>query len=256
MEFIIISIFPQLVEEVFAWGILRRAAEAGKLAYRLVDPRAFADDAHRSVDDLPYGGGPGMVMRCDPVFRAMDALAEEGALKPKRRFVYLTPKGRLLDFELAKELAGYEQLVLLSGRYEGVDQRIIDTFADNEVSIGDFVLSGGELAAMVLMDAVARLIPGVVGDAESTAQDSFAQGLLDHPHYTRPAEYRGLTVPEVLLSGNHAAIAKWRRELAEKLTRERRPDLWRGYRGRFGGENTAGNGNHSSPGSPPSPYQG
>ena len=232
MEFIIISIFPQLVQQVFDWGILRRAVDSGLVSHRIIDPRDFTEDTHRSVDDVAYGGRPGMVMKCEPIFRAMDALQREGALKDHRRFIFLTPKGRLLDFALASELAGCDQLVLLSGRYEGVDQRIIDTFADEEVSIGDYVLSGGELATMVLVDVVARLLPGVVGHSEATIQDSFATGLLDHPQYTRPAEFRGMKVPEVLLSGNHAEIERWRREMAERLTRERRPDLWAKYRKR------------------------
>ncbi|OGK08251.1 MAG: tRNA (guanosine(37)-N1)-methyltransferase TrmD [Candidatus Riflebacteria bacterium RBG_13_59_9] len=229
MEFVIITIFPQFVEQVFSWGILRRAVESGKVSYRLVDPREFATDKHKSVDDVAYGGRPGMVMMCEPIFRAMEALAAEGALRPNRRFIHLTPTGRLLDWELAKELAGNDQLVLLVGRYEGIDQRVIEAFADEEISLGDYVLSGGELAAMVLVDAIARFVPEVVGNEQSVIQDSFSSGLLDHVHYTRPAEFRGMKVPEVLLSGNHAEIEKWRREQAEQLTRQRRPDLWERY---------------------------
>ena len=229
MEFVVITIFPQFVEQVFSWGILRRAVESGKVSYRLVDPRAFTDDRHKSVDDVAYGGRPGMVMLCEPIFKAMDALAEQGALKEERRFVHLTPAGRLLTSELARELAKQQQLILLAGRYEGIDQRVVDAFADDEISVGDYVLSGGELAAMVLIDAVARFIPQVVGDERSVAQDSFADGLLDHPHYTRPPEFRGMKVPPVLLSGHHAEIEKWRREQAEQLTRQRRPDLWQRY---------------------------
>ena len=229
VEFVVITIFPQFVEQVFSWGILRRAVESGKVSYRLVDPRAFTDDRHKSVDDVAYGGRPGMVMLCEPIFKAMDALAEQGALKEERRFVHLTPAGRLLTSELARELAKQQQLILLAGRYEGIDQRVVDAFADDEISVGDYVLSGGELAAMVLIDAVARFIPQVVGDERSVAQDSFADGLLDHPHYTRPPEFRGMKVPPVLLSGHHAEIEKWRREQAEQLTRQRRPDLWQRY---------------------------
>jgi len=231
VEFVVITIFPEFVEQVFSWGILRRAVESGKVSYRLVDPRDFTDDRHKSVDDVAYGGRPGMVMMCEPIFRAMDALAAEGALKEVRRFIHLTPTGRLLNWEVAEELAAQEQLVLLVGRYEGIDQRVIDTFADEEISVGDYVLSGGELAAMVLIDAVSRFVPEVVGNERSVAQDSFACGLLDHPHYTRPAEFRGMPVPEVLLSGHHAEIEKWRRQQAEQLTRRRRPDLWRRYVG-------------------------
>jgi len=226
VEFVIITIFPELVEQVFKWGILRRAVEAGKLSYRLVDPREFTADKHKSIDDVAYGGRPGMVMMCEPIFKAMEALEAEGALKERRRFIHLTPTGRLLNWEIAEDLAGNDQLILLVGRYEGIDQRVIDTFADEEISIGDYVLSGGELAAMVLTDAVARFIPEVVGNERSVAQDSFSTGLLDHPHYTRPADFEGMEVPEVLLSGNHAEIEKWRREQSEQLTRSKRPDLW------------------------------
>lgn len=227
MEFVVITIFPQLVEQVFAHGILRRAVESGRVAYRLVDPRDYTTDRHRTVDDVAYGGRPGMVMMCEPIFAAMESLEAQGALKDSRRFVYLTPAGRVLDAELAQHLAGNEQIILLAGRYEGVDQRVIDAFAQEQVSIGDYVISGGELAAMVLMDAVARFIPGVVGDERSVQQDSFSAGILDHPHYTRPADFRGMNVPDVLLSGNHAEIEKWRREQSEQITKRNRPDLWR-----------------------------
>jgi tRNA (guanine37-N1)-methyltransferase len=236
VEFVIITIFPKFVEQVFKWGILRRAVEAGTLSYRLVDPREFTSDKHKSIDDVAYGGRPGMVMMCEPIFKAMEALESEGALKDRRRFVHLAPTGRLLNWEIAENLAGNDQLILLAGRYEGIDQRVIDTFADDEISVGDYVLSGGELAAMVLVDAVARFIPEVVGDERSVVQDSFSTGLLDHPHYTRPAEFRGMAVPEVLLSGNHAEIEKWRREQAEQLTRRKRPDLWQRRDSRKSGE--------------------
>jgi tRNA (guanine37-N1)-methyltransferase len=227
VEFVVITIFPELVEQVFAHGILRRAVESERVSYRLVDPRDYAADKHRTVDDVAYGGRPGMVMMCEPIFAAMESLEAQGSLKDSRCFVYLTPAGRVLDAALAEQLAGNEQIILLAGRYEGVDQRVIDTFAQEQVSIGDYVISGGELAAMVLIDAVARFIPGVVGDERSVQQDSFSAGLLDHPHYTRPADFRGMKVPEVLLSGNHAEIEKWRREQAEQLTKRNRPDLWR-----------------------------
>ncbi len=227
MEFVVITIFPELVEQVFAHGILRRAVESGRVTYRLVDPRDYTTDRHRTVDDVAYGGRPGMVMMCEPIFAAMESLEAQGSLAPSRRFVYLTPAGRVLDAQLAQELSGNEQLILLAGRYEGVDQRVIDAFAQEQVSIGDYVISGGELAAMVFMDAVARFIPGVVGDGRSVQQDSFNAGLLDHPHYTRPADFRGMKVPDVLLSGNHAEIEKWRREQSEQITKRNRPDLWR-----------------------------
>jgi tRNA (guanine37-N1)-methyltransferase len=227
VEFVVITIFPELVEQVFACGILRRAVESGRVSFRLVDPRDYTADKHRTVDYVAYGGRPGMVMMCEPIFAAMEALEAHGTLHARRRFVYLTPAGRVFDAALAEELAGYGQIILLAGRYEGVDQRVIDAFAQEQVSIGDYVISGGELAAMVLIDAVARFIPGVVGDERSVQQDSFSAGILDHPHYTRPADFRGMKAPEVLLSGNHAEIEKWRREQAEQLTRRNRPDLWR-----------------------------
>ncbi len=226
VEFVVITIFPEFVEQVFKWGILRRAVETGKVSYRLVDPREFTANKHKSIDDVAYGGRPGMVMMCEPIFLAMEALKAQDVLKESRRFIHLTPTGRLFNWEIAEQLAGNDQLILLVGRYEGVDQRVIDTFADDEISIGDYVLSGGELAAMVLTDAVARFIPEVVGNERSVAQDSFSTGLLDHPHYTRPADFKGMKAPEVLLSGNHAEIEKWRREQAEQLTRRKRPDLW------------------------------
>lgn len=237
VEFIVITIFPEFVKQVFKWGILRRAVEAGKVSYQLVDPREFTTDKHKSIDDVAYGGRPGMVMMCEPIFQAMEALETGGALKEKRRFIHLTPTGRLLNWEIAEELAGNDQLILLVGRYEGIDQRVIDRFADDEISVGDYVLSGGELAAMILVDAVARFVPEVVGNERSIAQDSFSTGLLDHPHYTRPADFKGMEVPEVLLSGNHAEIEKWRSEQAEQLTRRKRPDLWERYiSGKSGGD--------------------
>lgn len=229
MEFIVLSIFPELVEAVFKFGIIRRAVEAGKLTYRLVNPREYATDKHRMVDDVAYGGKPGMVMKPEPVFNAYDALKEQGALKDNRLFIYLTPRGKLLTHELAERLAKYDQLILLCGRYEGVDERIVDALVDEEISIGDYVLSGAELAAMVVIDVVSRLLPGVVGNERSVKEDSFATGLLDYPHYTRPREYRGMRVPDVLLSGDHKAIIEWRIQQAERLTRERRPDLWEKY---------------------------
>ncbi len=235
VNFIIITIFPDLVEQVFKYGIVRRAVSAGSISYRLVNPRDYATDKHRSVDDVAYGGRPGMVMKPEPIFSAYDALSVEGALLNNRRFIHMTPRGRLLNHELAKELSTCDQLILLSGRYEGIDERVISTLVDMEISIGDYVLSGGELPAMVLIDAVARLIRGVVGYERSVVEDSFVNYLLDHPHYTRPAEYRGMKVPQILLTGNHEEIAKWRRLKAEEITKERRPDLWEKYLKRFKG---------------------
>ena len=191
------------------------------LDVRVHDLRDFADDAHRSVDDAPFGGGPGMVMRADVWFRAVESLDPD-----RGRAMLLSPAGRRLDQALVRELAAEPHLTLLCGRYEGVDERVVEGLPAEEVSIGDYVLSGGELPALVLIEAVTRLVPGVIGREESHERDSFSEpGLLDHPHYTRPREFRGMAVPEVLLSGNHAEIERWRREAAERKTRRNRPDL-------------------------------
>ena len=222
MVFHVLTIFPEFVASVFEYGVLRRAVDAGLISHNIVDLRDFTDDRHRTTDDAPFGGGPGMVMLCDPVFRAVDALR---TAEPSLPLYYLSPAGRTFNHETAVELAGNGSMILLCGRYEGIDQRIIDELVDDEISIGDFVLSGGEPAAICLIDAVARQIPGVLGNEESTAPESFASGLLDWPHYTRPEVYRGLSVPQVLLSGHHANVARWRSDQALLLTYERRPDL-------------------------------
>ncbi len=201
----------------------------GKLSYRIVNPRDYALDKHKSVDDVAYGGRPGMVMKPEPIFNAYEALQAEGSIRQNKHFIYLSPRGTLLTHEVALRLSKFDQLILLCGRYEGVDERVVETLVDEEISIGDYVLSGGEPAAMVLVDAVSRLIPDVVGNERSILEDSFANYLLDHPHYTRPAEFRGMKVPEVLLSGNHQQIAKWRRQKAEEVTAVRRQDLWEKY---------------------------
>ncbi|HXF66907.1 MAG TPA: tRNA (guanosine(37)-N1)-methyltransferase TrmD [Burkholderiales bacterium] len=226
-QFDVISLFPQMFEAVTAWGVTGRARERG--LYRLVlwNPRDFAENAHRTVDDRPYGGGPGMVMMAQPLEKTIRAARarQASAGVARTRVVYLSPQGRLLDHRLVMEFAAEAGLVLLAGRYEGVDERLIGRQVDDEVSIGDYVLSGGELAAMVVMDAVVRQLPGALGDAESAGQDSFANGLLDCPHYTRPEVYEGEPVPAVLLSGNHAEIARWRLKQALGRTWRRRPDL-------------------------------
>jgi tRNA (guanine37-N1)-methyltransferase len=231
MRIDIVTIFPAMVEQPLAAGILGRAIERGTLKLAVHDLRAFTTDRHHVVDDVPYGGGPGMVMKPEPLFRALDAI-ERGGTNP--HVVLTSPQGIRFTEAVAERLSGYEHLVLLCGRYEGVDERV-KARVDEEVSIGDYVLSGGELAALVIVDAVARLIPGVVGDERSVTEDSFNRGLLDFPHYTRPAEVvasasdggagEPLTVPEVLLSGNHAAIRRWRKRQAVARTLSRRPDL-------------------------------
>ena len=227
LQFDVITLFPHMFDALAEAGVIGRAREKG--IYQLVawNPRDFAQNAHRTVDDRPYGGGPGMVMMPEPLGKAVAAARQRqrsaGVKEP--RVIHLTPQGRLLDHALVRELAGQQGLVLLAGRYEGVDERVMSRAVDAEISIGDYVLSGGELAAMVVIDSVVRQLPGVLGDAESATQDSFVNGLLDCPHYTRPEAYEGQTVPAVLLSGNHAEIGRWRLKQALGRTWQRRPDL-------------------------------
>ncbi len=227
LQFDVVTLFPAMFDAVTELGVTGRARERG--LYQLVawNPRDFAVNAHRTVDDRPYGGGPGMVMMAEPLGKALRAACQrqKSAGVEKPRVLHLTPQGRLLDHAKVIELAREPGLVLLAGRYEGVDERLIEREIVEEVSIGDYVLSGGELAAMVLMDSVVRQLPGALGDAESASQDSFVNGLLDCPHYTRPEVYEGESVPAVLLSGNHAAIARWRLKQALGHTWQRRPEL-------------------------------
>lgn len=215
----VFSIFPEYLEGPLGVSLLGRARDAGLLDVRLHDPRDFATDRHRSVDDAPAGGGPGMVMTPEPLFAAVEAA------DPPRPLYLLAASGRILDHELAAELVEGGGFSLICGRYEGVDQRVADHLCDGELSIGDFVLNGGEAAALVVIEAVARLVPGVLGNEASATEESFAAGLLEHPQYTRPAEFRGWEVPDVLRSGDHARIARWRRAQALRRTAERRPDL-------------------------------
>ena len=222
----LVTIFPEMFAALTDYGISGRAVKDGLLEVRCWNPRDFTSDRHRTVDDRPYGGGPGMVMLAEPLFQALSAArawAEEDGTAA--RSIYLSPQGRQMDQGGVEELSQAGNLVLLAGRYEGVDERIIDMLIDQEWSIGDYVLSGGELAAMVMVDAITRLIPGALGHDQSAVEDSFAQGLLDCPHFTRPEEYRGQRVPEVLLSGNHARIRRWRLKQALVRTQQRRPDL-------------------------------
>ena len=224
MRFDIVSLFPEFVAQLASHGVVGRAGERGLLSIHGWNPRDHAEGNYRRVDDRPFGGGPGMVMLVDPLRAAIDAA--RAADPAPARVVYLSPQGRRLDQRKVRELAALPRLVLLCGRYEGVDERLLQAEVDEEVSIGDYVLSGGELAAAVLVDAVARLLDGALNDAESAVQDSFeGDGLLDCPHYTRPVQHALGTVPEVLLSGNHAEIARWRREQALGRTWLRRPDL-------------------------------
>ncbi len=224
----VVTLFPEFVKQVTEWGVTGRAVERGLLELQCWSPRDYALDKHRTVDDRPYGGGPGMVMKVEPLLAAITAA--RAATRPGARVIYLSPQGEKLTQPLARELATQSGCILLCGRYEGLDERLIEQEVDLELSIGDYVLSGGELAAMVLIDAVTRLIPGVLGDAESAEQDSFMAGLLDHPHYTRPELLKrgvdeGQPVPPVLLSGDHAVIARWRLKQALGRTWLRRPDL-------------------------------
>jgi tRNA (guanine37-N1)-methyltransferase len=222
----VVTLFPELVQALTEYGIPRRAAERGLLQLETWNPRDFTRDRHRTVDDRPYGGGPGMVMLVEPLRDAIRA-ARQAAGEPAP-VIYLSPQGRRLDQAGVRELAQRPRLILVAGRYEGIDERLIEAEIDEEWSIGDYVLSGGELAAMVLVDAVTRLLPGALGDADSAGQDSFTEQLLDYPHYTRPEEVDGRRVPEVLLGGNHAEIERWRRQQALGRTWERRPDLLEG----------------------------
>ncbi len=216
----ILTLFPEMFPGPLGHSLAGRALGAGLWTVDAANIRDFATDRHRSVDDTPFGGGAGMVMRPDVVDAALASVADD------RPLIYLTPRGRPFGQEDAKRLAGGPGVVLLCGRYEGIDQRVIEACGCDEVSVGDYVLSGGELAAMVVLDAVVRLLPGVMGAAQSAEEESFSEPLLEYPHYTRPAEWQGRCVPGVLLSGDHAAIAAWRRAEAERITRLRRPDLW------------------------------
>jgi tRNA (guanine37-N1)-methyltransferase len=216
----ILTLFPAIAAAPLAESMMKRAQARGLATIRTHNLRDWATDKHRTTDDMPYGGGQGMVLKCEPIFAAIEALRT-----PESRVLYMSPAGRRFDQRAAMEFSGMPHLILLCGHYEGVDQRAIDTLVDEEISIGDYVLTNGALAAAVFTDAVVRLIPGVLGDEQSAADDSFASGLLEFPHYTRPVEFRDLRVPDVLLSGNHGEIAKWRREQAIEKTRKIRPDL-------------------------------
>lgn len=218
----VVTLFPELVESAANVSLLGRAIEQGILSVHCTNPRDFATDRHRTVDDAPFGGGAGMVMKCEPLFAAVESLREVNSLE---RVILLSPRGQRLTQAKVRELAQAKDLVLICARYEGVDERVSQALVTEEISIGDYVLSGGELPALVLIEAMSRMLPGVVGDWESVETDSFYNGLLGYPQYTRPAEFRGMEVPAVLREGNHALIAKWRQDEALRLTRERRPDL-------------------------------
>ncbi len=224
MNIDILTLFPEMFAPVLGASMLGRASEKGILNINAVNIRDFATNKHRKTDDTPFGGGAGMVMMAQPIF---DALRSVGA--ENKRIIYMSPRGRRLDGELARSLAQEEDLVFLCGHYEGIDERIIDYWHPEEVSIGDYILTGGELAAMVVIDATARLIPEVLGNNDSIMEESVYSGLIEYPQYTKPREYEGMGVPEVLLSGNHKAIAQWQLEKGCEITKERRPDLWEAY---------------------------
>ena len=219
----VLTLFPEVFGPVLASSMLGIAARKGAVSYHLHDIRDYSRDKHHKVDDRPYGGGPGMVLRCEPVFRAWEAVRQMD-VRPGR-LLLLTPQGQHFDQHMARDFVCSDRLILLCGHYEGFDERIRIGLPVEEVSIGDYVLSGGEIAAMVVVDGVVRLVPGVLGDEESAAEESFSEGLLDHPQYTRPQEFRGMRVPEVLLSGNHAEVECWRKTQALKRTRRRRTDM-------------------------------
>lgn len=226
MRIDILTIFPQMFEVPFGFGIFKRAIYNGLVIINPVNIRDFTHDKHHTTDDYPYGGGAGMVMKPEPIFEAVESI--KGNVEDKEAelpIILLTPQGRLFTHKIARELAKHPRIVLICGHYEGVDERVVENLATDTISIGDYVLTGGELPAMVVADAVLRLVPGVLGSEESPLEDSHASGLLEYPQYTRPADYRGLKVPDILLSGNHAQIAKWRREQIIKRTLEKRPEL-------------------------------
>ncbi len=223
MRFHVITLMPEMFDALKDQGVVGRAMERGLAELRLWNPRNYTTDLHRTVDDRPYGGGPGMVMKYEPLQAAIE---DARSAVPNARVIYLSPQGRRFNQDVARGMAGDGQaMILIAGRYEGIDERIVERYVDEEWSIGDYVLSGGELPAMVMLDAIIRLLPGVLGAAESAEQDSFMDGLLDCPHYTRPERVDGMSVPDVLQSGNHAAIRRWRLQQALRRTLKRRPDL-------------------------------
>lgn len=224
MRFTAITLFPEMFEATKQYGVVGRAIKDKKITLDCINPRDFTQDKHRSVDDRPYGGGPGMLMTIEPLSASLKSIID-ASIDERSKVVYLSPQGRKLDQSLVKELSQQQHLILISGRYEGVDQRFIDESVDMEISLGDFVLSGGEIASLAIIDTIARQIDGVLGHSESVIEDSFEDGLLDHPHYTRPEMYKDKKVPAVLLSGNHKEIDRWRLKQRLGITWQKRPDL-------------------------------
>lgn len=224
MRIDIVSLFPEMFDGPLGHSMIKRARDAALLDIVITNPRTFTEDKHHIVDDMPFGGGAGMVMKPDPIFRAVRSLSEE-SLPGKRRIILMCPSGQPFTQEKAKELATFDQLILVCGHYEGVDERVRKYLVDECISIGDYVLTGGELPAMVITDTVSRMIPGVLGAPEGAEEDSFYHGLLEYPQYTRPRDFEGMTVPDILISGDHAKIARWRRKESLRLTLQKRPDL-------------------------------
>ena len=229
MRIDIITVFPKILHDPLNESILKQARKRIELEINLIDLRNFTGDKHRTVDDTPYGGGPGMIMKPEPLFSALEALFRETGDRERARVIFPTPQGKMFTQPLAEELSRAEHLVFICGHYKAVDQRVIDTWVTDEISVGDFVLSGGEIPALLMIDAIVRLVPGVLGDIESAQTDSFQNYLLDCPYYTRPEDFRGLKVPEVLLSGHHRKIEEWRLKQRIERTRQRRPDLYKKY---------------------------
>ncbi len=229
MKFDIMTLFPDMVDRILSESVIGRARQTGTFEVACHNIRSYSQNKHHNVDDTPYGGGYGMLMAAPPIYDCYRAIVKDAPENEKRRVIYLSPKGRQLTQEIATELASYDRIVLLCGHYEGVDQRVLDEIVDEDVSIGDYVLTGGELPACILVDAVARLLPGVLASPLCHEEESIAGGLLEYPQYTRPYVFLDREVPEILISGNHAAIAKWRQEQSLKITKARRPDLYDAY---------------------------
>ena len=233
MRFDIMTLFPELVERVLSESIIGRAQKSGAITVKCHNIRDYSEDKHRRVDDTPYGGGKGMLMMAPPIYNCYEAIGREldaEGVGERRRVVYMSPRGRVFDQVKARELSELDELIILCGHYEGVDQRIIDEIVDEEISIGDFVLTGGEIPACLVTDAVARLVDGVLSDAECYEKESISSGLLEYPQYTRPYEFHGVRVPDVLISGHHGNIDKWRDERSEDITKSQRPDLYEKYK--------------------------
>jgi len=225
LDFHVLTIFPEMFESPFSSGLISKASVKGLIKINCHDIRKYSTDRHKSVDDYPFGGGPGMVLKPEPIFSAVENLQSSNEIGNNSRIIVMSPQGRMFDKNIARELTRYDELVLICGRYEGIDDRVIQNLADEELSIGNYILNGGELAAMVVIDSVSRLLPGVVGSEQSILEDSLSEDLLKYPQYTRPRSFRGFEVPEVLLSGNHKIIEKWRKDKSIEKTYNKRPDL-------------------------------